>query len=156
MTRAGRCVLVLLSVVSGVACHSKSELLTSKDGGAGTTGTAGTGGGGVGGGGGPGGGNGGGLGGGFEPDGGPDADGSPDAPSGPFSNYHWVALPAPLGAPMTNIVLDSKGALYAAARTTMSGLVKNPHGGAGIFRSSDEGASWRSASVGLYDVPTIL
>ena len=67
-----------------------------------------------------------------------------------------MTLPAPFGAPMTTIVLDSKGALYAAARTTLSGLIKNPPGGTGIFRSSDEGASWRSANVGLHDVATII
>lgn len=148
MTRAGRSVLVLLSVVGGVACNSNSELLRRKDGGAGITGSAATGGGG----------RGGGVGGERAPDGGPDAapDGSTDGPSGPFSGYRWVTLPAPLGAPMTTIVLDSKGALYAAARTTLSGLVKNPPGGTGIFRSSDEGASWRSANVGLFEVATII
>ncbi|HMF41980.1 MAG TPA: hypothetical protein VKQ32_15000 [Polyangia bacterium] len=164
---------MILSVLGGVACNSKSELLTPKDGGAGTTGAAGTGGGGgrgggVGGGtgggvggdlgGGTGGGVGGGLGGGVAPDGGPDAtpDGSTDAPTGPLSNYHWVTLPAPFGAPMRTIALDSQGALYASARTTMSGLVADPPGGTGIFRSSDEGASWRPANLGLFDVGTII
>ena len=58
--------LVLLSVVGGVACNSNSELFRRKDGGAaGITGSAGTGDGGLGGGGG--------VGGEFAPDGGPDA-----------------------------------------------------------------------------------
>jgi len=143
MTRAGRSVPVLLALAGAIACSSKSPLLTTKDGGAGVTGGAGTGGGGVGIGG---------VGGALTPDGGPDAtpDGSTDA------GHHWVTLPAPLGAPMTTIAFDSKGALYAAARTTLSGLITNPHGRTGIFRSSDEGASWRSASAGLanYDATT--
>src|SRR5436190_22351462 len=105
MTRAGRSVLVLLSAVGGVACNSKRELLMRTYGGAGITGSSGTSDGG------PGGIAGGGVGGELAPDGGPDAtpDGSTDGPSGTFSGYRWVTLPAPVGAPMTTIVRDSKG-----------------------------------------------
>jgi hypothetical protein len=113
-------------MAAGVACSSKSELLKRRDGGAGMTGGAGTGGE-------------------LVPDGGTGAtpDGSTDG------GYHWAALPALVGAPMTTIASDSQGALYAAARTTLSGLVTNPHGRTGIFRSGDEGASWRSAGSGF-------
>jgi photosystem II stability/assembly factor-like uncharacterized protein len=77
------------------------------------------------------------------PDAAPDAgsavgrDGSADAPPGPFSGYSWTALPAPLGAQVAALAMDSEGVLYAGA--------------AGIFKSTDEGTSWHAASLGLID-----
>ncbi|HEY7374168.1 MAG TPA: sialidase family protein, partial [Polyangia bacterium] len=136
MSRAGQFVLVLLTAVGGVACHSQSDLLKRLDGGAaGMTGASGTGGGG-----------------GSAPDGSADGtpDGSPDAGPDPLPGYHWVALPAPQGAPMKTIAVDSQGALYASARTSLSGLTM-PSGGTGIFTSRDEGASWRTANLGIVD-----
>ena len=75
-------------------------------------------------------------------------DGGADAAPDPLPGTHWVALPAPLGAPITAITFDGAGVLYAGAGGGDPGWLP---GQAGIFRSSDEGASWRAANLGLFD-----
>ena len=147
MSRAARFSLLLLSAMSGVACHSTSDLLKKDGGTAGITGGSGSGGGGA------------------APDGSADAtpdvvsdvmpDSSPDAPPDPLPGYRWVALPAPFGAPMTTIALDGQGTLYAGTRTSIPSLPSSgfvsPQGGTGIFKSTDAGASWRALDPRVFD-----
>jgi hypothetical protein len=75
------------------------------------------------------------------------ADGA-DAATDPFAGYHWVALPVPGGTAVAAVTLDSQGALYAGAAG--SSVSTRPQTG-GLFRSTDEGQSWRSVNNGLYD-----
>ncbi len=49
---------------------------------------------------------------------------------------------------MTAIVFDSRGVLYAGAGGGDNGWLPAE---AGIFKSTDEGASWRTANLGVFD-----
>jgi hypothetical protein len=89
------------------------------------------------------------------PDGAVDA--APDVQSGgtdgadtlsPFPGYRWIALPAPRGTQITAIAIDSQGVLYAGAGGTDP---PSTDPSAGIFRSTDQGASWHAANFGVFD-----
>jgi len=75
----------------------------------------------------------------------PSIDAPSDAAPDPFVSYRWVALPAPLGAPISAVTVDSEGTLYAGTNAASY----SP--GAGIFKSTDEGVSWKPVNRGIYD-----
>ena len=82
----------------------------------------------------------------------PNADGAaPDAPPdgnvvGPFDQLWWRSLRAPVGAAITAIAIDSEGVLYAGSGGQQLSIeVRSP----GIFKSTDEGASWRPVNRGV-------
>ncbi|HXN32940.1 MAG TPA: hypothetical protein VN894_13815, partial [Polyangiaceae bacterium] len=80
-------------------------------------------------------------------DGGTDGTSAAVGTLSPFGGYRWVSLPAPRGTLTTAIAVDSEGVLYAGAGGTV--VQSNP--AAGIFKSTDQGASWHPVNYGVYD-----
>jgi hypothetical protein len=58
---------------------------------------------------------------------------------GPAPSLQWTWLGAPLGAPVQAVALDGSGNVFAGLGVS-----------GGVFRSTDDGASWQPSSFGMY------